>query len=245
MPGTKKSPLQPPSNDLMRHAAEEILSGCCHSTDRMNYLLAVTGHIAREMVLPEEDPHQLSAKLFAVAALADRDSGSSKPIKNRQALTPKAVKGEAFPLTPTQRELISIFVGYLRTLPEYKEGQSWESGEYKALNRLLSRFFEERNPTWVARADGSLYIHDLPEAEREAYNRLMENAGTPADPRSAAIKKRRMALIKLAQDKQWLVKLAERYENDRVSLGLKPDFTIQRAAATPLEHKAENTWGEK
>jgi hypothetical protein len=157
-----------------------------------------------------------------------------------RAKTLAVVKGSMPSLREQQRRLVEIFVWYLRQLPEWRDGKSWDSDEYHIVNALLLRFFRDRNPTWLLRQDTKKYhLEDLPEAEAEEYNSLMWNAACAPDPRVA----RRLDLLQLARDKKWVIEFTERYERDREKLGLNPDFMLPLKSATPLEKSAADTWG--
>ena len=149
-----------------------------------------------------------------------------------------AVKGAIAPLTPAQRDLVAIFVQYLRGLPAYvdENSKSWDSQEYEPVNQILLKHFRDQYPDWQpAKADNRYDINDLPD-EGERYRYLMENAANAEH----LVNVRRLKLLELARDKTWVFKFAARYEEDRAKLGLKPDHLLAfQQAITPIELAAE------
>ncbi|HTX38014.1 MAG TPA: hypothetical protein VME43_23455 [Bryobacteraceae bacterium] len=167
------------------------------------------------------------------------------PIIQRKAQSISIVNGNMPPLSTEQRKLVEIFVWYLRQLPVYKEESSWKSEDYSVLNRLLFRFFKARNPTWTMRKarDGqySWEVADIPDkADEEWYRELMQHTAISDDPRVA----RRLKVLEMGRSKRRVLQYVEDYQEERKEIGLPPDPTFSRAVITPLESKAQETWGE-
>lgn len=125
----------------------------------------------------------------------------------------EVIKGDVTPLSPQQRDLVAIFVEYLRHLPKWDDEHSWKSDAYRPVHLLLDSHYQREHPSW----DGKL-IDSLPEDDCENFRELFRRASS-ADAEDPRIR-RRSELLELAQDKNRLVWFARHYESDRVRLGL-------------------------
>ncbi len=162
------------------------------------------------------------------------------------------VKGEGTALTAVQRELVDVFIQYLRRLPlpdeegmvkteSYSTPETvWKNSIYSALNQLLSSHFGTIYPEWtVKRGAMNRQVNDLPDGKGEDFSRLMYNAAAPEHGRTI----RRRKLLRLATDKRYVVKITERYEQDRKELGLSPDYNLAALRKpTPIEERTCATW---
>jgi hypothetical protein len=162
------------------------------------------------------------------------------------------VNGNMPPLSGHQRRLVEFFVEYLRSLPKWQDGSSWDSKEYGVVNKVLFAHFKAANPLWPQRKDGNKYSHyigDLPDDDHEEYETLMQNDGPPAEENTTASRllDRRKQLMDVAREKLLVLEFLERYERSRADLGLAPDMTMMlpRKATTAIERQAEATWGER
>jgi hypothetical protein len=107
------------------------------------------------------------------------------------------------------------------------------------VNRLLTAHFLADNPNWVTSENGRRIISDLPDGG-ERFMFLMENAANAKDPVIA----RRSALLKLAQLKQTVTRIADIYEDTRLELGLPRENILARPPKTPLEIAAQASFEE-
>jgi hypothetical protein len=144
-------------------------------------------------------------------------------------------KSQVPPLTPQQRELVSIFIWYLRDLTPTEDFDD-------ILNRVLTYYFKKKYPDWKINAEQkTLLLDDLPDEAAEKFADLITHACCPP---SVAVK-RRKSLLELASVKRRLVWSSGVYERMRQDLGLAPDPDVQPLSRpkTPLELAASEMWG--
>jgi hypothetical protein len=152
-------------------------------------------------------------------------------------MLPKAfsvVKGAVSALSENQRELVSVFVEYLRHLPPL---ETWvgppEDDPYKPLCLLLIEHYKVLYPGWNLRHGA------LPESEIARCDHMIQRAATPEDH---PVRTRRRRLKELGEARTALTKSIDHYQSERVRLGFGLDSELGCEATTPLETAGEATW---
>jgi hypothetical protein len=145
-------------------------------------------------------------------------SAVSQSAPDIPALT--VLKGGAPPLTAPQRELVSIFIEHLRSLPILTEEDSWNNDNHNLVYKILFQYFKRRYGHLHSGED--LWDKSLSREDADKFHRLMRNAGSPVHPHIA----RRKKLLALAVDKRRLMSSAENYQKGRRALGLRPDDEV-------------------
>jgi hypothetical protein len=225
-----------PSDDEMMRAARDLIAGKGDRGARTAFLAAITQYLASEMAPPGKRSDGFSGALFRAA----RNAAPTQP-PNRRARTLGVVKGEAAPLSESQRELVAVFVEHLRSLPAIREDSNRVPDSHWVVNSLLSAHYAAKFPDWKPRlGERSLNIGDLPEAAAERIERLLKGAANPEDP---ALKRRRER-AEVEEMKKMATEAVEYYRHERERLGFEPDPAFACAVVTPLERAAESTWPE-
>lgn len=131
--------------------------------------------------------------------------------KSLSSETLHLVKGTGTPLNAAQRELVALFVAYLRQLPAHAGDKT--HSQYLIINLMLHAHYRDLYPDWEKCGTGYQRCaepEELPDGG-EHFNWLTMNASTSHDP----IVARRNRRLEAGEAKPRILKLVEQYRQDR------------------------------
>jgi hypothetical protein len=239
---TKRDVLLIPKDQMLK-ACADLIDGDCDGANQLNFMVGLSRHLAERLAGLGEGSSlnasgmTLARRIFAGVCMAEElgiEATKTTARRRQRSLAPTVVKGQGLNLTATQRELIDVFIWYLRQLPPYDEAQSWNSPAYSPVNQIITKFYRAKFPELPFKN-----IEELPADDEARFTRLMREASTPED---AGVKRQR-EILRLARQKRQLLKDMEAHQRARAGAGLDADPAFAAAAATPLEIAAERTWG--